>query len=64
MQLEFDFTFWIFCDLVDKETGEVVGGAVEECFLDSMSGFFYPTLDVLEAYEIAPFFLVCHKKCA
>ena len=42
MQLEFDFTWFRFCELVDDDTGVVVGGAILECFFDN--GVFYPTL--------------------
>lgn len=54
MQLEFEFTFWHMCDLVDNESGEVVGGACLECYQDS-DGWYYLTEWEEEEFEFAPF---------
>lgn len=43
MQLEFEFTWFHFCELVDKETGEV----------------YYPVFEELEEFENAPFTSRC-----
>lgn len=63
MQLEFDFTFWIFCDLVDNDSGDIVGGACLECYIDS-DGCYYLTEWEIANFEFSPFFPLPCKECA
>lgn len=63
VQLEFDFTWFQFCDLIDTDTGDVVGGAFLECNLAFTSNgvpFFVVASFVLDEYEYSPFFPLCH----
>lgn len=62
VQLEFDFTWFQFCDLIDIETGDVVGCSVLECSLvySANKPFFVVASFECDSFEYAPFFPVCH----
>lgn len=57
MQLEFDFTWYRFCELVDKENGEVVGATVIDCIC--VDGVYYPAFEAMEEFEDTPFVPRC-----
>lgn len=63
VQLEFDFTWFQFCDLIDSETGDIVGGAFLECvlvFTSNGTPFFVVADFERDDFEYSPFFPVCH----
>lgn len=60
MQLEFDFTWFVFCDLYDDESGKLVGGAVLECYHDEY-GFIVAPFET-ETFSFSSLFPVpCRK---
>lgn len=54
MQLEFDFTFWHMCDLVDNDTGAVIGAACLECYMD-YDGWYYLAEWEEADFDFAPY---------
>lgn len=63
VQLEFDFTFLCFCELVDDFSGDVVCAGREECFFDPATCRYYPTSDALEEHAMYDCTPVCNETC-
>lgn len=63
VQLEFEFTWFQFCDFIDCDTGDIVGGAFLECclaFASDGTPFFAVASFECDEFEYSPFFPVCH----
>lgn len=59
-QMEFDFTFNCFCNLIDNFNGNIIGGCREECFYDTATGHYYPTADAIEKHAMYDCTPVCN----
>lgn len=64
VQLEFDFIFNCFCEIVDDFSNEVICAGFEECFFDPATSRYYPTADTLEEHAMYDCTPICKQTCS